>query len=72
MKLIDFLKMFYLLGTDVTRLVLWKNGKCLGENSIGDTRFIKPEHRNAKVKGFTVPKRSHALFIILEEEEEIE
>lgn len=70
MKLIDFLKMFYSLGTDIEKLVLWQNGKCLGEQSIGDTRFIRPERKNTKVKLFTVPKRSHALVVILEDKEE--
>lgn len=66
MKLRDFLKMFYSLGTDIEKLVLWQNGKCLGDNSIGDTRFIRPKHMNAKVKLFTVPKRRHSLVVILE------
>lgn len=70
MKLIDFLRMFYSLGTDITRLVLWQNGKCLGEKSIGDVRYIRPEYRNADVKYFSFPKRTHALYVILEKEEE--
>lgn len=69
MKLIDFLKMFYSLGTDITKLVLWQNGKCLGEQSIGDTRFIRPEYKNAKVQYFSFPKRTHALYVGLEKEE---
>ena len=70
MKLIDFLNMFYSFGTDITKLVLWQNGKCLGDKDIGDQRYTKPEHMNAKVRRFTVPKRSHTLVVILEDEEE--
>lgn len=70
MKLIDFLNMFYSFGTDLTKLVLWRNGKCLGDKDIGDLRFIKPEYMNAKVQRFAVPKRSHTLVVILEDEEE--
>lgn len=70
MKLIDFLDMFYTLGTDLTKLVLWQNGKCLGDKDIGDKRFIKPEYMNAKVKNFAIPKRSHTLVVMLENEEE--
>ena len=69
MKLIDFLNMFYSLGTDLTKLKLWRNGKFLADKDIGDIRFIKPEYMNAKVKSFAVPKRSHALVVILENEE---
>lgn len=69
MKLVDFIKMFYSLGTDIERLVLWQNGKCLGDNDIGDTRYIKPEYMNAKVKNFTVPKRRHTLLVVLEDKE---
>ena len=69
MKLIDFLSMFYSLGTDLTKLVLWQNGKCLGDKDIGDLRFIKSEYMNAKVKSFAVPKRSHTLVVMLENEE---
>lgn len=71
MKLSDFLNMFYSLGTNITKLVLWKNGKCIGDKDIGDTRFIKPEYMNAKVKKFTIPKGSHALVVILDDEEEL-
>ena len=70
MKLVDFLDMFYSFDTDVTKLVLWKNKKCIGDKEIGDTRFIKPEYMNANVKKFAIPKRKHALIVILEDEEE--
>lgn len=69
MSLTDFLKMFYSLGTDITRLVLWQNGKCLGEHSIGDTRYIRPEYRNTTVEMFSVPKRTHALIVVLADKE---
>ncbi len=69
MKLIDFLNMFYTFDSDIKKLVLWKNGKCLGDKELGDTRYIKPEYMNAKVKNFAVPKRSHSLVVILENEE---
>lgn len=69
MNLIDFLRMFYSLGTDITRLVLWQNGKCLGEHGIGDTRYIRSEHRSATVKMFSVPKRTHALIVVLADPE---
>lgn len=70
MKLIDFLNMFYTFDTDIKKLVLWKNEKCLGDKELGDTRYIKPEYMNAKVKKFTIPKGRHALLVILEDEEE--
>lgn len=54
MSLIDFLNMFYPLGTDIDRIVLWQNGKCLGSKAVGDTRYIRPEHREAKVEKFTL------------------
>ena len=66
MILIEFLDMFYQLGTDINKLVLWQNGKCLGDKDIGDIRYICPEYREAKVKKFTFPKKSHALYVILE------
>lgn len=69
MSLTDFLKMFYSLGTDITRLVLWRDGKCLGEHNVGDTRYIRPEYRNAKVQMFSVPKRTHALLVVLADKE---
>lgn len=56
MNLIEFLNMFYSLGTDIDRIVIWQNGKCLGDQAVGDTRYIRPEHREAKVKKFTFPK----------------
>ena len=68
MKLIDFLYMFYSFGTDITHLALWQNDKCIASKDIGDTRFIKPEYLNAKVKKFTIPKRTHTLLVILEDE----
>lgn len=69
MILIDFLNMFYPLGTDIDRIVLWQNGKCLGSKTVGDTRYIRLEHREAKVEKFTFPKRTHALYVILENKE---
>ena len=69
MILIEFLNMFYSLGTGIDRIVLWQNGKCLGYQAVGDTRYIRPEHREAKVKKFTFPKRTHALYVILEDKE---
>ena len=69
MILIEFLNMFYSLGTDIDRIVLWQNGKCLGYQAVGDTRYIRPEHREAKVKKFTFPKRTYALYVILEDKE---
>lgn len=66
MTLIKFLNMFYQLSTDINRIVLWQNGKCLGIQAVGDTRYIRPEYRETKVKKFTFPKKSHALYIILE------
>ena len=69
MNLIEFLNMFYSLGTDIDRIVLWQNGKCLGDKAVGDTRYIRLEHREAKVERFTVPKRRHALYVFLENKE---
>ena len=69
MNLIEFLNMFYSLGTDINKIVLWQNGKCLGDNAIGDTRYIRPEYREVKVKKFSFPKRTHALYVILEDKE---
>ena len=66
MILIEFLDMFYQLGSDIDRVVLWQNGKCLGVKDIGDTRYICQEYREAKVKKFTFPKKSRALYVILE------
>ena len=65
MILIKFLEMFYQLGSDIDKIVLWQNGKCLGVQVIGDARYIRPEYREAKVKKFTFPKKSHALYVIL-------
>ena len=70
MNLIEFLNMFYSLGTDINKVVLWQNGKCLSDKTVGDTRYIRPEYREAKVERFTVPKRTHALYVILENKEE--
>lgn len=70
MSLIEFLNMFYQLGTDIDRIVLWQNGKCLGDKDVGDTRYIRPEYREAKVEKFSFPKRTHALYVILENKEE--
>ena len=61
--------MFYSLGSDIEYLVIVKNGKRVSQQSIGDTRFTKPEYKKAKVKKFTFPKRTHALYVILENEE---
>lgn len=69
MNLIEFLNMFYEFGTDIDRIVLWQNGKCLGNKAVGDTRYIRPEHRKAKVEKFIFPKRTHALYVILENNE---
>lgn len=69
MNLIEFLDMFYSLGTDINRFVLWQNGKCLGDQAVGDTRYIRPEHMETKVEKFTFPKRTHALYVILENKE---
>lgn len=69
MNLIEFLNMFYQLGTDIDRIVLWQNGKCLGDKAVGDTRYVRQEYREAKVKKFTFPKRTHALYVILENKE---
>ncbi len=69
MILIEFLNMFYSLGTDIDRITLWKNGKCLGEQAVGDTRYIRPEYREVKVKKFSFPKRTHALYVVLENKE---
>lgn len=70
MNLIEFLNMFYQLGTGIDRIVLWQNGKCLGEKAVGDTRYIRPEYRETEVKKFSFPKRTHALYVILENKEE--
>lgn len=69
MNLTEFLNMFYSLGTDINKVVLWQNGKCLGEEAVGDTRYIRPEYREAKVEKFTFPKRTHALYVFLENKE---
>ena len=69
MNLIEFLNMFYELGTGIDRIVLWQNGKCLCEKAVGDTRYIRQEYRGAKVKKFTFPNRTHALYVILENKE---
>lgn len=70
MSLIEFLNMFYSLGTGIDRIVLWQNRKCLGDKAVGDTRYIRPEYCGAKVEKFTFPKRTHALYVILENKEE--
>lgn len=57
MTLIEFLGMFYQLGTDIDRVVLWENGKCIGDKDIGDTRYICQEYSEAKIKSFTFPKK---------------
>nr|DAZ67914.1 MAG TPA: hypothetical protein [Caudoviricetes sp.] len=66
MILIEFLNMFYQLGTDINKIVLWQNGKCLSNKDVGDIRYIRQRYRNAKVKKFSFPKKSHALYVILE------
>lgn len=66
MILIEFLDMFYQLGSDIDKIVLWQNEKCLGVQAVGDTRYIRQKYRGAKVKKFTFPKKSHALYVILE------
>lgn len=38
--------------------------------SYGDTRYVRQEYGEAKVKKFTFPKRTHALYVILENKEE--
>ena len=70
MNLIEFLNMFYQLGTGIDRIVLWQNGKCLGHKAVGDTRYIRQEYSEAKVKNFTFPRGTHALYVILENKEE--
>lgn len=70
MNLIEFLNMFYQLGTGIDRIVLWQNGKCLGDKAVSDTRYVRQEYREANVKKFTFPKRTHALYVILENKEE--
>lgn len=69
MNLIEFLNMFYSLGTDIDRIVLWQNEKPVGTKAVGDIRYIRPEHREAKVKKFSFPKRTHALYVVLENKE---
>lgn len=69
MNVIEFLNMFYSLGTDIDRVVLWQNGKSVATKAVGDTRYIRPEYREAKVKKFSFPKRRHALYVILENKE---
>lgn len=71
MSLIEFLNMFYSLGTDIDRIVLWQNGKCLGSKAIGDTRYIRLDYMEEKVKKFSFPKRTHALYVIFENKEDI-
>lgn len=66
MNLIEFLNMFYQLGTDISRVVVLRNGRCICEKAVGDTRYIRQEYREAKVKNFTFPKGTHALYVILE------
>lgn len=70
MSLIEFLNMFYSLGTNIDKIVFWQNGKCLGDKAVGDTRCVRQEYREAKVKNFTLPKGTHALYVILENKEE--
>ena len=70
MKLTDFLNMFDSFGSDLVKLTLWQNGKCLGDKDIGDMRYIKPEYMNTKVEKFAIPKRSHTLVIILDDKEQ--
>ena len=70
MNLIEFLNMFISFGTGIDRIVLWQNGKCLGDKAVGDTRYIRPEYREAKVEKFSFPKRTHALYVVLENKEE--
>lgn len=66
MILIEFLDMFYQLGSDIDKIVLWQNGKCLGTQAVGNTRYIRQEYRETKVKKFTFPKKSCTLHVILE------
>ena len=66
MNLTEFLNMFYSIGTDINKIVLWQNGKRLGVKDVGDTRYINPEYMEAKVEKFTFPKRTHALYVVLE------
>ena len=70
MNLIEFLNMFYSLDTGIDRIVVLRNGRCLCEKAVGDTRYIRQEYREAKVKNFTFPKGAHALYVILENKEE--
>lgn len=70
MNLIEFLNMFYSLDTDINRIVVLRNGRCICEKAVGDTRCVRQEYREAKVKNFTLPKGTHALYVILENKEE--
>lgn len=71
MSLIEFLNMFYSLGTNIERIVLWQNGKYLGSKAVGDTRYIRLDYMEAKVKKFSFPKRTHAMYVILENRAEV-
>lgn len=57
MNLIEFLNMFYELGTDIDRIVLWQNGECLGDKAVGDTRYIRQEYKESKVISLLRKKR---------------
>lgn len=69
MSLIEFLDMFYQFNTNIDKIVLWQNGKCLGSKDASDTRHIRQEYRETKVKKFTFPKKSNALYVILENDD---
>lgn len=72
MTLKEFNSIFISFRTNIDELVIWQGGKCVASKSIGDTRYIKPEYLNAKVKHFTFPKRTRALFVFLQDEEKHE
>ena len=41
MNLIEFLSIFYSFCTDVNRIVVLQNGRCICEKTVGDTRYIR-------------------------------
>ena len=66
MILTEFLNIFYQFNTDINKIVLWQNGKRICNQSINDTRYICQEYKEMEVKKFTFPKKTHALYVILE------
>lgn len=69
MTLREFLRKFNSFGTNITDLVIKKNGKNVYSTRIGDERGIKPEYLETNVKGFTFPKSTQVLYVILENTE---